>query len=208
MKYLLYCLIVLVVFGVFLPNGITGGLHNSYLLIILVALGVLILAIKCTKYICFCMSIKRELIRKGYAILKYSITPMFLKYGKSKHIIVKKGEKIINIIPVYVSKRYLTYYFDNIYKLELYKSTRLTIRPRVRQANIISGHIETRKISTKKLRWLDNTTENGTKMLIFNKYPSLVKDSLHSEGLSNGDKILDEVYLFDLKGFARTSLDI
>ena len=33
-------------------------------------------------------------------------------------------------------------------------------------------------------------------------------DSLHSEGLSNGDKILDEVYLFDLKEFARTSLDI
>ena len=114
-------------------------------------------------------------------------------------IIAKSKEKTVNVSLIYVTGKHLTYHFESIYKLELYKSTRLAIKPRVRQANIISSKVETRRVSTKNLKWDECADKEQIKLVVFNAFSNLITDTYSHEGLYYGDKISNEAYLYDLK---------
>lgn len=207
MYYLVFCLIAIVLLGIFLPDGIGGEIHNPYLLIFLSSIAVIILSVKFIRYLRFCLSAKKELINKGYSIVYFNILPIGLR--KKQNIIAVKNEKVVNISFIYVTKKYLRYHFESINKIELYKSTRLTVKPSVRQANIISPKVETRKVSTKYLNWVfdtkDKETENQIKIIVFNTMPNTVTGTYSREYLSNGDKVDNSTYIYDLKHFSALS---
>ena len=110
------------------------------------------------------------MINNGYSIVYFNILPIGLR--KKQNIIAVKNEKVVNVSFIYVTKKHLRYHFESINKIELYKSTRLTVKPSVRQANIISPKVETRKVSTKYLNWVfdtkDKETKNQIKIIVFN----------------------------------------
>ena len=195
--YVVYCLIAIILLGIFLPDGVGGEIHNPYLLLFLSIIAVTILLVKFFKYLRFCLSVKKELKSKGYEIIHFSILPICLR--KKQSIIAKKNEKTVNVSLIYVTRKYLRYHFESTDKIELYKSTRLAIKPSVRQANIISQKIETRKVSTKILKWEENNEGKQTKLIVFNTFPNLITDTYSHEGLYYGDKIAKECYLYDLK---------
>lgn len=196
MYYLVYCLIAIVLLGIFLPNDIGGEIHNPYLLLFLSIVAVTILAVKFFKYLHFCLSVKRELKSKGYEIIHFSIMPILLR--KKQSIIAKKNEKTVSVSLIYVTRKYLRYHFESINRIELYKSTRLAIKPSPRQAHMISSKVETRNVSTKILKWEESAGEQ-TKLVVFNVFPNLITDTYSHEGLYFGDKIAKECYLYDLK---------
>ena len=196
MYYLVYCLIAIVLLGIFLPDGIGGEIHNPYLLLFLSLIALTILAVKFFKYLHFCLSVKREFKSKGYEIIHFSIMPIRLR--KKQSIIAKKNEKTVNVSLIYVTKKHLRYHFESADKIELYKSTRLAIKPSPRQANMISSKVETRKVSTKILKWEESAGEQ-IKLIVFNAFPNLITDTYSHEGLYFGDKISGEAYLYDLK---------
>lgn len=200
--YILYSLIAIVAIALFLPNGIAGGINNLPLLIILLSLLIILYLVKLIRYIKIFSRAKKHLKGCGYTIEKTCIFSPF--FGKKKfNIVAKKESQILNIYILNVTKSYLTYHFDDANTVELYKSTRLAIKPSVRQANIVSGHVDTKKVGTKKLGWSSEANQNETNILLFSKFPNLVKDSKHQEGLGNGDKICDKIYLYNLSGFER-----
>ncbi len=196
MYYLVYCLIAIVLLGIFLPNDIGGEIHNPYLLLFLSIVAVTILAVKFFKYLHFCLSVKKELKSKCYEIIHFSIMPIPLR--KKQSIIAKKNEKTVSVSLIYVTRKYLRYHFESINRIELYKSTRLAIKPSPRQANMISSKVETRNVSTKILKW-EESAEEQTKLVVFNVFPNLITDTYSHEGLYFGDKIAKECYLYDLK---------
>lgn len=196
MYYLVYCLIAIVLLGIFLPDGIGGEIHNPYLLLFLSLIALTILAVKFFKYLHFCLSVKKELKRKGYEIIHFNIAPLILR--KKQSIIAKKNEKTVNVSLIYVTRKYLRYHFESINRIELYKSTRLAIKPSPRQANMISSKVETRKVSSKILKWEESAGEQ-IKLIVFNAFPNLITDTYSREGLYHGDKIAKECYLYDLK---------
>ena len=196
MYYLVYCLIAIVLLGIFLPDGIGGEIHNPYLLLFLSIVALTILAVKFFKYLHFCLSVKKELKNQGYEIIHFSIMPIPLR--KKQSIIAKKNEKTVNVSLIYVTRKYLRYHFESINRIELYKSTRLAIKPSPRQANMISSKVETRNVSTKILKWEESAGEQ-TKLVVFNAFPNLITDTYSHEGLYFGDKISGEVYLYNLK---------
>lgn len=196
MYYLVYCLIAIVLLGIFLPDGIGGEIHNPYLLLFLSIVAVTILAVKFFKYLHFCLSVKKELKSKDYEIIHFSIMPIPLR--KKQSIIAKRNEKTVNVSLIYVTKKHLRYHFESINRIELYKSTRLAIKPSPRQANMISSKVETRKVSSKILKWEESAGEQ-IKLIVFNAFPSLITDTCSREGLYFGDKISGEAYLYDLK---------
>ena len=200
--YIVYCLIVILLCGIFIPDGIDGKIDNVPLLIFLISILFITLIIKAILYIRPFIKAKKHLIQNGYTIQHFSISPMC----KSHHIVASKGDKAIKIFVLNVTRAYLTYHFDTINKLELYKSTRLAIKPRVGQANIISDHVDTKMIGSKKLHWQNSDFENATCIVLFNKLPSVVKDSTSRTALGNGDIICNKAILYDIKGFVRHSL--
>ncbi len=200
MYYLVFCLIAMVLLGIFLPDGVGGEIHNPYLLLFLSIIAVTILAVKFIKYLHFCLSIKKKLKNKGYEIIHFSIMPIRLR--KKQSIIAKKKEKVVNVSLIYETRKYLKYHFESVEKIELYKSTRLAIKPSPRQAHMISQKVETRKIASKNLKWItnaDKNCENQIKIVVFNAFPNAITDTYSRECLFYGDKISNEAYLFDSK---------
>lgn len=200
--YILYSLIAIVAIALFLPNGIAGGINNLPILIILLFVLIILYIVKLIRYINIFSRVKKHLKSCGYDIEKISLLPPFV--GKRKfNIVAKKANTVINICILNINKSYLTYHFEDPNTVELYKSTRLATKPRVGQANIISSNVDTKKVGTKKLGWSSEANQNETNILLFSKFPNVVKDSKHQEGLGNGDKICDKIYLYNLEGFER-----
>ena len=193
--YVVYCLIAIILLGIFLPDGVGGEIHNPYLLLFLSIIAVTILSVKFFKYLRFCLSVKKELKSKGYEIIYFSILPICLR--KKQSIIAKKNDKTVSVSLIYVTRKHLRYHFESINRIELYKSTRLAIKPSPRQAHMISQKVETRKVSTKILRWEE--CENNEKLVVFNVFPNLITDTYSREGLFHGDKIAGDGYLYNLK---------
>ncbi len=204
--YIVYCLIVILLCGIFIPDGIDGEINNVPLLILLISVLTVLLIIKTILYVKTFTSAKRHLIKNGYEIQDFSTLPLCLRKGKAHHIVAKNGDKAIKIFVLNASRTYLTYHFEAVNQIELYKSTRLTIKPKIGQANIISGRIDTRMIGRKRLYWQDSDFENATCIVLFNKMPNAVKDSVNRSPLGNGDKICNKAVLYDIKGFVRQAL--
>lgn len=201
--YLLYALIVISAVCIFLPSGIGGGLHNIPIFIALLTILLAIFLIKCIRYIRLFQDAKKHLIECGYSIKKLRLLPPFI--GKRYNIVAKNDSKTINLYVLRTNKRYSKYYFADISTIELYKSTRLAIKPSVGQANIISNHVETKKVATKHLSWNLGENQNETNIILFDKIPDCIVDGANKEWLDIGDKICDSVYLYDLDGFIKHS---
>ena len=149
----------------------------------------------------FVLRIKKLLVKNGYVVTKTSFLPN-LKNSNCYHLSGLKGEKAINI---YIAKRknsYCTYNFETENKAILYKHTRLTIKPTVRQAYIISPHVESKKIGEEYFFWKqEDFSESTENVLLFKKLPNNVRDTKSSLPLDNGDKINGRVLLFDKSCF-------
>lgn len=203
MKLLLCWIVALVVGIIFLPDYEGGSFRNIPLFIILVSVALIVTLIKILRYVLFVQKIKKQLIKNGYNVTQTSLVPN-LKNSKCYHLSGEKDGKIVNI---YIAKRknsYVTYNFENENKAELYKHTRLAIKPEVRQAYIISPHVDNKKVGEEYFFWSEEDfSENTENILLFKKLPNNVRDTKSSLPLDNGDKINGRVLLFDINGFTK-----
>ena len=198
----MYSLIAIVAVGIFLPDGISGGLDNVPYLIVLLLILLTVLTVKVVRYIRIFRFAKKQLRKNGFAVQKCRYIPPFCG-SKKCNIVACKDNLTIRISILKITKKYLTYHFEDVNTMELYKSTRLAIKPEVRQANIISGHVQTQMVGTKLLNWKIAHNPNEVNILLFDKFPNMVTDSQNREGLGNGDKICGKVFVYNLSGFER-----
>lgn len=203
MEFILYWIVVFIAGILFLPEYKGAEFRNVPLFIIIVIIAVILTVIKILRYIFSVLKIKKQLIENGYTVSSTSFLPNF-KNSKCYHLSAQKDEKTVN---VYIAKRknsYVTYLFENENKAILYKHTRLTIKPEVRQAYIISPKVDTKKTSEVYFFWREDDFNDKTEnILLFKKLPNNIKDTKTSIPLDNGDKINGKVLLFDIKGFLK-----
>ena len=203
MEILIYWVIAVLVGAIFLPEYDGGELRNVPLFIIILSIALLLTVINVLRYFLFVSKIKKQLTNNGYTVTQTSYVPN-LKNSKCYHLSGEKDGKTVNI---YIAKRknsYVTYLFENENKAELYKHTRLAIKPQVRQAYIVSPHVDKKKVGEIYFFWEeDDFSENTKNVLLFKKMPNNVKDTKHSTPLDNGDKINDKVLLYDINGFTK-----
>ena len=201
MELIAYWIVVLVAGIIFLPDYEGGSFRNIPLFIIIVSVALILTLIKILRYVLFVQKIKKQLIKNGYNVTQTSLVPN-LKNSKCYHLSGEKEGKTVNI---YIAKRknsYVTYHFENENKAELYKHTRLTIKPEVRQAYIISPHVDNKKAGEVYFFWCEEDfSENTENILLFKKLPNNVRDTKSSLPLDNGDRINEKVLLFDVNGF-------
>ncbi len=207
MELIIYWVIAFIFGIIFLPEYDGGEFRNVPLFIIVASIALILTIIKILRYALFVLKIKKLLIKSGYTVTATSFVPN-LKNSKCYHLSGEKDGKTVNI---YIAKRknsYVTYQFENENKVALYKHTRLTIKPSVRQAYIISPHVESKKTGEIYFFWKEEDFRENTKnILLFKKLPNNVKDTKHSNPLDNGDKICDKVFLYDINGFEKIILN-
>ena len=200
MEFIAYAIILAVSAGLFLPKY-GGERRNVPIFVIIATIIAIRLIIMLLKYVLLVFKVKKLLTKNGYTVTQTSFVPN-LKNCKCYHISGNKDGKTVN---VYITKRrnsYVTYHFENENKAELYKHTRLTIKPQVRQAYIVSPHVERRKTGEENFFWQnEDFNENTENILLFNKLPNKITDTKSQVSLANGDKICDKVILYDIKGY-------
>ena len=203
MELIIYWVIVFLAGVIFLPVYEGGEFRNIPLFIIIVSIALILTIIKLLRYILFVLKIRKQLVRNGYTVTATNFVPN-LKSSKCYHLSGEKEGKTVNI---YIAKRknsYVTYHFENENKAELYKHTRLTIKPEVRQAYIISPYVDNKKVGEEYFFWSEEDfSENTENILLFKKLPNNIKDTINPLPLDNGDKINGKVLLFDKNGFAK-----
>ncbi|MBQ8163336.1 MAG: hypothetical protein IJZ93_03095 [Clostridia bacterium] len=198
MIYIVYCIIVIAAVALFGFNTDGISFRNIPLLVSIISVILLLLIIRFIKYVCVFAKAKSKLKKSGYSVVKCNILPPVFRKNKGSHIVASKDGCTVNIFVMIVKRAYLRYHFEDINTLELYKSTRMAIKPRFRQANIVSEHVETKKVGTKKLYWDDNDTLS-TRVVMFNKLPSAITHSISSQALCHGDKICGKIILYNLE---------
>lgn len=202
--YLLYCLIAITFLGIFLPEGVGGGIHNVPLFITFVLILTVIFSVRLIKYLKVFSLAKKHLRAKGYTVLECSVLPTSWQRKKHCHIVAEKDGKTVRIYVEKPKKSYYTYHFSSEAMAEIYKSTRLAIKPSMWQANIISKKLDRKRVGTRKFNWSEEELANDTCVVLFSQLPDFITDSESKEALYNGSKICDKVYLYDLNGFDRS----
>ncbi len=200
MEFIIYAIILIVAGGLFLPKY-GGEARNVPIFVIIASIIAILIIVKLLKYILLVFKVKKLLTKNGYMVTQTRLVPK-LKSSKCYHISATRDEKTVNI---YITKRrnsHVTYHFETENKAEVYKHTRLAIKPSVRQAYIVSPHVERRKMGEEYFFWEDaDFSENTENILLFKKLPNKITDTKSQISLANGDKICDKVLLYDLKGY-------
>lgn len=203
MEILIYWVFAFLAGIIFLPEYEGASFRNIPLFIVIVSIAIILTIVKILRYVIFVLRIKRLLVKNGYIIKQTSFVPN-LKNSKCYHLSGEKDGKAINI---YIAKRknsYCTYNFETENKAILYKHTRLAIKPGIRQANIISPHVQKKNIGEQYFFWRDSDfSQNTENILLFKKMPNSITDTVHQNYLDNGDKICNKITLFDVNGFER-----
>ncbi|MBQ8545760.1 MAG: hypothetical protein IJ437_02335 [Clostridia bacterium] len=201
MELIIYLVIVIIAGIIFLPEYDGGEFRNIPLFIIIVTIALILTLIKILRYVFWVLKIKKMLLKNGYEVTQCHFMPK-LKSSKNYHISAVRNEKTVNINLFKRKNSYVTYHFENENKADLYKHIRLTIKPSVRQAYIISPHVDSKKIGEEYFFWSESDFgENIENVLLFKNLPNNVTDTTSQTPLGNGDKICKKILLFDINGF-------
>lgn len=202
MEFIIYAIVLIIAGGLFLPKY-GGEARNVPIFVIIASVIAILILVKLLKYVLLVFKVKKLLTKNGYTVTQTRLVPK-LKNSKCYHISATRNEKTVN---VYITKRrnsHVTYHFETENKAELYKHTHLAIKPEVRQAYIVSPHVERRKTGEEYFFWnKEDFSENTENVLLFKKLPNNVTDTVHQSSLGNGDKILDKVSLYSIDGFQK-----
>ena len=188
MKYFVGVVLVFVAALLFLPEVGTAEIRNLPLLLAILAIIVIHFAIKGVKHAVLAQKIRVALKNKGFEI---EISSIF-------YTTAKKYALIYNVRTITRKNSYYSYYFKDENTLEFYKTNRLVVNAIKAKGATPTKHTETRRVGLRrKFKW----AENGENILVIDKFPVYVTDSVRKEALGNGNKICGRISIYDYNGF-------
>ncbi len=201
-RILYYALFAYAILIIAKPQPYETGIQNIPLL---VAIFVIFFAYKLRnipKHILLSFKIKRLLSNNRTRIKAFSALPR--SYGKCGTFdIVADGRKnTLNIVVIARKNKYLRYHFDNPERLEYYNGGRYIATWRGnKRFQIQVGMVDTTKLKGKRrLPWRD-IDERDINIVVFDKLPVAVSDSVSRETVCNGQKLCGKIYLYDFESF-------
>lgn len=205
MRYLVYLIIALIGGLLFLPKTGSTQIRNIPLLLAILFSILGVVTIRILKYIILMFKTKKFLNQKGFKCVKFFVFPFgFILHGRYNMTFQSEKEEL-NIVFLVKKKKYQHYFFKDINSIEFYRSNRVVFNNIKAYGATISKSVETKLVGKQKIKWKQyNTSLNRTNILLFDKLPSQISDSVKKEELGNGDQICgSNIYLFDLNGLQR-----
>ena len=206
MKYLVYTALIFIGGLLFLPEHGKIVPRNLPLLLFLIACILLYFVLRAVKWAIAAYKVKRILKREHINIKHFSPVPFYLCPKGRYNIVADSRRSTLNIVLIMRKRKYLRYHFDSFDKLEYYVGGRNTfkgMRTGSRHVSIAqTNRVDTtEKKGIRKLPFEGSPPKRHTDIIIINKFPHAVTDSVNRLELGNGDKICNRVYLYDISGF-------
>lgn len=206
MKYLIYLILTFIGGLLFLPQTGSTQIRNIPLLLVILfsILGVVI--IRVLKYIILMFKTKRYLNQKGFKCVKFLFFPLGSMLHGRYNMTFRSETEELNIVFLVKKKKYQHYFFKDINSIEFYRSNRVVFNNIKAYGATISKLVETKLVGKQKIKWQHyDMSFNRKNILLFDKLPFKISDSVKKEELYNGDRICcSNIYLYDLKGLQRT----
>ena len=192
MKYVVYAILVFAAALLFLPKSGTTQIRNLPLLI---AITVLILALylfRLLKYAIIMSKTTKLLKENGYNVQKTHFLP-FAAMLKGRYAMkFERRQNVLNIVFLLKKKKYPHYFFEDIDHIEFYRNSRAIFKDIQSRGGTVSKLVETKLLGKQRLKWERyKTNEADINILLFDKFPNKISDSLKRQELGNGDKICD-----------------
>ena len=195
MKYVVYIAMLFVCGFLFLPRTGTTEIRNLPLLLFILALILIAILIRFIKYVILVLKTQKQLKKIGIQHTKIKIFPWASFFHGHYSITYSYGNKTGQLILLSRKRKYQRYHFDSVNKLEFYRSNQVVFNNIKAKGATISKLVETNLVGKQRLKW-DDAAE--IRMIVFDRLPWQLTDSVKKENLSIGEKICDSnVYLFD-----------
>ena len=202
MKYLIYMSLIFICGLLFLPQSGSEQIRNVPLLLIIVLFVFTIFIIKILKYILLMYKTNRVLKEIGFKCIKFFVFPLC----STPRMIFEKGNEKLNIILLVRKKKHIHYFFKDPNHIEFYKSNRIILNNIKAYGATVSKLVETKLIGKQTIRWNHHFVDsNNICILLFDKLPANVTDSVKTQGLGNGDRICNSnINLYDFGGLQKS----
>jgi len=198
MKYLVYAALVFVSMLIFLPKDGTLRPDNLPLLLFLISCFALYQLFRLTKRIILLNKMRKLLLEKGAVIHRFS--PLGIMGGC--HLSAEKNGKTMHIVLLMHKHTRTHYHFESTGRVEYYKSNRLVYRAGGASGATISREVETKRIGSRTFTWQNLSNPAYLPVIVIDRQPSMVTDSVSNQPLAIGDAICKKVYWYNYASLA------
>ena len=200
MKILIGIFGVIFSFVLFLPKETGAPIRNLPLLIAVLVLVFILLLIRFLKYVALMLGAKRILHEKGFQAVKCHINPFVCRLRGRYMMTFQRNHEKLDVLFLVRRWRYPHYFFDAVNRIEFYVAHRMVYPGGKTRGVVMARQSEVYPAGRRELAW--KSMPKG--ILLFDKLPNKVTDSVRKEELGCGDAICaSEVRLYDLNGLKR-----
>ena len=159
---------------------------------------VCLLLFRIIKYLVFILKFKWTIKKRGWIVTKFCVSPFSSKFHGRYSMMLKKNEKIMNVVFIVKKRKYSHYYFENINCLRFYSYNRVMLYKGNRAGTTGSwvsstNNIQRKDFGIQKIVWPDVFQEEHTlNFILFDKWPNRISDEFTSRenfDLGPGDSI-------------------
>lgn len=186
MKYVLYGIAFIVSFFLFVPLNGSSEIRNFPLFVLLVSLIVITILIRLLKYGILMSKAKKALQQMGMKHVQTYFLPWMSRFHGRYSMVFQQEGKNIQIVFLCKKKKYQRYHFERANQLEFYNTNRVVFKGSKIRGATISNEIETNMVGKQKLKWNESA---DCRLILFDKLPEQVTDSINRDGLDAGDRI-------------------
>ena len=195
MKYIIYTIVGIIGFFLFVPLHGSSEIRNFPLFVLLVSLNLIAIMVRLFKYLILMTKAKKLLQQKGMRPTRIIFFPWLSRFHGRYSMMFQHEGKNVQIMFLSRKRKYQRYHFDGVHHLEFYNTNRVVFKGSKIRGATISNAIETNMVGKQKLKW-DETA--SIRVILFDKFPDIISDSVNKEALAAGDRIGNEdVYLLD-----------
>jgi len=201
MKYFVYVALAFIAGFLFLPAMGTTEIRNLPLLLFILSLILLFILIRFFQYALLVVKTKKQLKKIGIHHIKIKFFPWNSFFHGHYSVTFPHKNQVAQIVLLSRKRKYQRYHFDSIKKLEFYRSNRVVFKAALPKGATVSKLVETKLVGKQRLKW-DDAAE--IRIILFDKLPVRMTDSVKKEDLGVGEKICNSnISILDFATFVK-----
>ncbi len=201
MKYILYAIALIIGFFLFVPLNGSTEIRNLPLLVVIVSLILLAILVRLLQYGILMSKAKRMLCQKGMKPVRTLFLPWLSRCRGRYSMMLQYEGKNVQIVFLCRKRKYQRYHFERDDRLEFYSTNRVVFKGSKVRGATISNAVETNLAGKQKLKWNESA---DSRMILFDKLPEMVTDSIKRVNIEAGERICDsDISVWDWKSFSK-----
>lgn len=204
MKYFVGIMLTFAALLTFLPSHYSNGIRNLPLLIAILSVFAGYHIIRAVRRTAALIKIRKHLVSEKMRIKHFCLVPNLLGIKNKYDIVAEDRSHTVNIVLLMRKRKGLRYHFERPDLLEYYTGFRSSIRATRYGASRVSiaqanGYDSTSLAGRRKLPFQDEAVKGESNIIIIDRLPRCVTDSVSRHELSSGDTICGYLRLYIMK---------